>query len=419
MRSHLRWTLVVALFGLVAPTLSYAQDEEEPGKDAAGEGDEEEQAQKHFAAGRKLYDEAKYKEAIAELLKAYNLRPAPPILLNIARTYEKLGEKKNALKFYKEFLLKARMVDPSRPQVQAVVKELEKQVSGKTSAVTSGDGTDTPTAHRTGDEGDTVPKGKLQMIHTPVDSAKVHEAITIMAELPPRLAVDRVVLFVRKAGEIQFQPLPMELAGETYVARIPASFVTSTSLQYYIEAQKGTGKGSIVASAAGRSTPNIIVVEGGLAPVMGPVKEDTIRSPYWKWMWVSASATAAFFAVGGLGIGLMVDRKNAMERWVHQQSCKDGSPCADPNNKAAVPTQPFDVKARDWESEGKTYAALGQAFLVLGGVAAVATGAMVYLDRRWVKQERAKRPRRGNAQRFLATPWMSPSGAGVLGRIDF
>jgi hypothetical protein len=50
----------------------------------------------------------------------------------------------------------------------------------------------------------------------------------------------------------------------------------------------------------------------------------------------------------------------------------------------------------------------------------VATGALLYLDRTWVKQERAKRPRRAaSAGRFLATPWMSPNGAGVLGQVDF
>ena len=413
--------VALCAIGAAAPTKTYAQEEEEPKKEAAeGEGeDEEEQAAKHFAAGRKLYGEGKYKKAIEELLKAYNLRPAPPILLNIGRTYEKLNDKKNALKFYKEFLLKARMVDPSRPQVEAVVKELEKQ-AGKTGAVTSAAGTDTPTALRT-DEGDTtVPQGRLQMIHTPVDSAKVDQPITVMAELPPRVAADRVLLYFRKTGEVGFRQLPMELQGETYVARIPGTVVTSTSLQYYIEAQKGTGKGAVVAVAATRSTPHIVVVEGGMAPTIGPVKEDTIRSPYFKWMWVSASATAAFLAVGGLGVGLMVDRKNAMERWVHQQSCKDGTPCADPNNKTAVPTQTFDVKARDWESEGQMFSKLGISFLVLGGVALAATGALIYLDRGWVKQERTRRTRGDTTpQRFLAAPWASPDGAGVVGRVDF
>jgi hypothetical protein len=400
--------LFVILAVLAAPGLALAQDE------PAGDGeDEEEQAAKHFAAGRKLYGEAKYKEAIEELLKAYNLRPAPPILLNIARTYEKLGDKQNALKFYKEFLQKARLVDPSRPQVEAVVKELEKGVKGKTGALTTATGTETPTATTTTDGG-TVPVGKQQMIHTPVDSARVRQPITIMAELPPGVVADRVLCHFRRSGELRFQSIQMEPQGESYVGQIPGNAVISTSLQYYLEAIKG---GKSAALAGSKTTPNIIVIEGGHALVPGG-REETIRSPYWKWTWVGVGVTAAMLAGAVAFPILAADRQNAIETRATDpdrncnQACQEGK---------GTPKIPFDVQARDWESEGQAFAAAGTAFIVLTAVAAGATGALFYLDRRWIKRERAKRAftEERSGLRFLAAPYAGPGGAGVLGRIDF
>lgn len=410
-RHRLTIKLLVLLAVLAAPALSLAQDE--GGGDTSE--DEEEQAAKHFAAGRKLYSEAKYKEAIEELLKAYNLRPAPPILLNIARTYEKLGDKQNALKFYKEFLQKARLVDPNRPQVEAVVKELEKGQKGKTGALTTASGTETPTATTTVDGG-TVPVGKQQMIHTPVDTAKVRQPITIMAELPPGVVAERVLCHYRRSGEQRFQSIPMEAQGETYVGRIPGNAVVSTSLQYFLEAQKG-GKG--VALAGSKTTPHIIVIEGGHAFLPG--KEDAIRSPYWKWTWVGVGVTAAMLAGAVAFPVLAADRQNALETRAKDPVNNCNAACQAGNG---VPKLPFDgngEQARTWESEGQAFAAAGKAFIVLGATAAAATGALFYLDRRWVKRERAKRAfseERGGP-RFLAAPYAGPGGAGVLGRVDF
>jgi hypothetical protein len=405
--------LLVLLAAFAAPTAALAQEE---GADSGD--DEEEQAAKHFAAGRKLYGEGKYKEAIGELLKAYELRPAPPILLNIARTYEKLGDKKNALKFYKEFLQKARLVDPSRKQVEAVVKELEKGQQGRTGALTTAAGTETPTAASTptGDEG-MAPAGKQQMIHTPVDSAKVRQAITVMAELPPGIAADRVLLYVRRGGEIRFQVLPMQAQGEAYVGQIPGRLVTTTSLQYYIEAQKGA---RAVAQAGSKTTPQIIVVEGGVAVVPGGEREDKIRSPYWKWAWVSTGVTAAMVA-GAVAFPLLArDRQSAIEKRAHDENnCGMDCQAGRLDTPKGLPILPFDVQARNWESEGQAFAAAGKAFVVLAAVAAGATATLFVLDRRWVKAERARRSFAGERPRMFAAPYAGPGGAGVVGRVDF
>jgi hypothetical protein len=423
MRKHLRLLMLLCLTGctvlLAFPRVSRAQDEE-PSAEPSAEEEEDDQAAKHFANGRKLYSEAKYKEAIEELLKAYQLRPAPPILLNIARTYEKLDNKTEALKYYKEFLQKARLVDPNRPQVEAVVKKLEQEARVKTGAVTSSAGTDTPEASGTGEE-PKVPGVRRcqQMIHTPVDSAKVGQPITIMVELPPRLEVDRVVLYIRLGGERRFRELPMELQGETYVARVPARFVTSTSLQYYVRAQKGTGRGRLCAEAGTKTTPNIVVIEGGRAPIVGPVPQIDVRSPYRAWIWVSGAATVAFLAAGITGAVMARDRESAIERWADEKSCD--AACQEGK---ATPKLTFDNKARDWESEGKTFATLGQVLIPIGVAAAAATGFLWYMDRKYVKEERARIEREGGPRGepgpiIFGAPWIGAGAGGLMGQMTF
>jgi hypothetical protein len=415
MTRHLRLTLLVFSLGLLPPALARAQEEEEQGAAAAEPGsaeDEEEQAAKHFAKGRKLYGEGNYKQAIEELLKAYELRPAPPILLNIARTYEKLGDKKNALKFYKEFLLKARNVDPNRPQVEAVVKELEKQVGGKTGAVTSAEGTDTPTATATDQGSASMPAGKQQLIHTPVDTVKVDQPITLVAELPPGVTADRLVVHFRKGGEVSFRELALQPQGDAYVVQIPARFVTSTSLQYYLEALRGTGRGAAVAQAGTKLTPHIVVIEGGIPIGVTPVNQE-IRSPYRTWAWVSSAGTAAFVGLAVVGMVLAKDRAGAMETVARSDKNCDAS-C---QKGARLPSERFNTRAQDWESEGQTFASMGYAFLAIGIVAAGVTTYLWVEDRLYLKEERARR-RSFNA-RFTGAPWATAQGGGFVGRIDF
>src|SRR5262245_41748731 len=48
-------------------------------------------AKEHFAKGKKLFDKKKYEEAVIEFKLAYGLTQNPLLALNIATTYDKLG----------------------------------------------------------------------------------------------------------------------------------------------------------------------------------------------------------------------------------------------------------------------------------------------------------------------------------------
>jgi hypothetical protein len=66
--------------------------------------DKKEEAVKHYEAGKKLFQEKKYDDAISEFLLAYGLDPAPVHVYNIARSYEEKGEIIQAVEYFKRFI---------------------------------------------------------------------------------------------------------------------------------------------------------------------------------------------------------------------------------------------------------------------------------------------------------------------------
>jgi tetratricopeptide (TPR) repeat protein len=79
-------------------------------------------AEQHSKRGVELYAEGKLPEAVAEMLKAYELAPAPGLLYNIARIYQKMGQRDLAITYLKRFVTQPG-ADPDR--VQKALKHLE------------------------------------------------------------------------------------------------------------------------------------------------------------------------------------------------------------------------------------------------------------------------------------------------------
>ncbi|MBW2731114.1 MAG: tetratricopeptide repeat protein [Deltaproteobacteria bacterium] len=398
--------LLLVIFVLSLPSLTWAQPEPE---------DEDVRAKKHFALGLSLYNEGKLKESIGELRKAFALRPAPPILLNIGRTYEKLGKRQDALKSYQRFLYKARLKDPSRPAVEKMVRRVERELGIKHKATNT---LTTPGAAHTSASGQKHVVS-LQLIHTPIDAAKVRKSISVQAELPPDLGVDHVWVYYRKGGQRTFRKLEMKPQGDGFMAVIPGRRVTSTSIQYYLTAEKkGAGRRGVVANAGSRRTPHIIVVEGGRPPHLGPEKLPEIHSPYGTWLWVAAGASVALIGGGVASLLLAMDRESAVED-LASQSC--------PNNSCgSSPAIRFDQRdVSSYESQGKTFSTVGSVLLGMGIAAAGATGYLWYQDREYRAQEKARLDEDAHAiptrrvVRVFAFPWAGPHAAGLAGQIAF
>lgn len=87
-------------------------------------------AKKAYKAGKKAYAEERFSEAAKHFSAGYMLDPKPGFLLNIAQSYRKADEPKEALHYYQEYL-KAAPDSKLRQQVEGLIKELEEEVKAK------------------------------------------------------------------------------------------------------------------------------------------------------------------------------------------------------------------------------------------------------------------------------------------------
>jgi len=73
----------------------------------AGQSDDDQIARAHYATGIAYYDRAQYRLAAREFEEAYRLAPRPPLLYDIARACQKLGDLGRAVEFYEAYLVAA------------------------------------------------------------------------------------------------------------------------------------------------------------------------------------------------------------------------------------------------------------------------------------------------------------------------
>lgn len=92
----------------------------------------EKAAKRHYEKGQKLYNLQKFEEALEQYQKAFDAKPLPGFLFNIAQCQRNLGDYEAAIFSYKRFL----QLDPEtekREKVEALIEELEqKQSEGDT-----------------------------------------------------------------------------------------------------------------------------------------------------------------------------------------------------------------------------------------------------------------------------------------------
>lgn len=102
--------------GSAAPELADAAAPTEPPPDALA----------HYARGRALYLEGRYREAVSELTQALASDPtSPELTFNVARVYELLGDIDRAIHFYERYRELVADADPAdRARVDATLTRL-------------------------------------------------------------------------------------------------------------------------------------------------------------------------------------------------------------------------------------------------------------------------------------------------------
>jgi hypothetical protein len=87
--------------------------------------DGETRARAHFEIGSGLYRLGDFRGAAREFAIGYELAHRPRFLLNMGQSYRQLGDRRQAYALYRQFLAEAAADDPARPQVKAILTELE------------------------------------------------------------------------------------------------------------------------------------------------------------------------------------------------------------------------------------------------------------------------------------------------------
>jgi tetratricopeptide (TPR) repeat protein len=87
-------------------------------------------ARRHFKAGKAAYSAGEYRRAIKEFLAGYRIAPKPAFLVNIAQSYRKAGEPREALLYFRTFLEVAPR-SPMRREVEGLIEELTREQAAK------------------------------------------------------------------------------------------------------------------------------------------------------------------------------------------------------------------------------------------------------------------------------------------------
>jgi hypothetical protein len=105
------------LLGLAAPGLGQSSSEDE--------------ARRHYERGLAFYEDTAYDSALGELLRAYELRPAPILLYNIALVHRALNDHAAALLALRQYVAASgkSLPEPRRAEVEGQIAELEQRVA--------------------------------------------------------------------------------------------------------------------------------------------------------------------------------------------------------------------------------------------------------------------------------------------------
>jgi hypothetical protein len=102
---NLRLAVAVVAFALSGVAHAAPKNKKPPPKDQpAPKGPEQAQADRYFKSGVQLFKEAKFSEALAEFMRAYEIAPHPLVLYNIAACHRELSQYGEAVIYYERFL---------------------------------------------------------------------------------------------------------------------------------------------------------------------------------------------------------------------------------------------------------------------------------------------------------------------------
>ncbi len=209
-------------------------------------------AQRHFAAGDKLFRAGDYRGAIAEFEAADALLPSPILAFDLALCHEQLGEQERAVLRYRDYLARSPMA-PNRADVEQRVARLDAALAALAARAARATAIATP---------------------VPVPVALAPVAAPVPAPVAAPVAV-----------EVAPAPVPVEVA-PVPVAAAPSPAGPSPQLLRLYAARRERALGAFPDPGLGT----------GLDPVAPPVPAPSVRPAYREWwFWVVIGIGAVVF----------------------------------------------------------------------------------------------------------------------------
>ena len=94
------------------------------------------EARKHFDDGTKAFNLGEFERAVSEYKAAYNAKPDPVFLYNIAQSYRLANDLAQALFFYRSFL-RNQPNTPNRKEIEERIRQIETQIAQQKTITTS------------------------------------------------------------------------------------------------------------------------------------------------------------------------------------------------------------------------------------------------------------------------------------------
>lgn len=196
----------------------------------------------HFSRGLDALDQGRHRDAILELRRAWLLRRRPMVLLELARAYERAGERELAAATYERYQQASRLAPWEQQSIGQRISTLRE--AGEAEEAT---GDDEPT------------QASVPYAHQPLDSAAPDRPIEVRVQAPVNAKV-RIYLAYRSDVEPRYASLEMRRHRIYKVATIPAGAVHGRTLQYFIEARQPV-TGQVVYRSGSRGNPNLVFIE--------------------------------------------------------------------------------------------------------------------------------------------------------------
>lgn len=337
-------------------------------------------ARQAYARGAEAFAKKDFDTAIEAFKESYRRSRNPLLLYNIGVTLEELGDKKLALFYYRKFLTDAPPDVKNRAEAARRASALAAALEGKTPAPPKPDTEEKPSAPKSNIGG-----GAQQFQHNVVGEAPPGKPLDITAFAPQDVGLT-VYMYYRGAGASDFTKVQMKPRYQELVGRIPASVVSGSSLQYYVEARD---VGDEIVHRSGKPTsPHIVLIDAAAKPryypdfgdqstfdpgeaAGGQSRDDGPSDSMTYARWGATGGAVGFLALSATFLFIASDASSAIEGEAfessEQDNCAEGRPCRTYESQ------------RDLEARGKRFELLGNVTLALSIGAAATAGVLWYL----------------------------------------